>query len=64
MLEILVAVTAVKCSTGYVKSINDTLIVVNTLCFIFVCCSNYGSKGKGKVHPCTGNEALYRPYGL
>jgi hypothetical protein len=19
--------------------------------------------GKGKVHPCTGNEALYRPYG-
>jgi hypothetical protein len=21
------------------------------------------SKGKGKVHPCTGTEALYRPYG-
>jgi len=21
-------------------------------------------KGKGKVHPCTGTEALYRPYGL
>ena len=20
-------------------------------------------KGKGKVHPCTGSEALYRPYG-
>jgi len=20
-------------------------------------------KSKGKVHPCTGNEALYRPYG-
>jgi hypothetical protein len=20
-------------------------------------------KGKGKVHPCTGTEALYRPYG-
>jgi hypothetical protein len=19
-------------------------------------------KGKGKVHPCTGTEALYRPY--
>jgi len=19
--------------------------------------------GKGKVHPCTGTEALYRPYG-
>jgi len=22
-----------------------------------------GVKGKGKVHPCTGTEALYRPYG-
>ena len=22
------------------------------------------SKGKGKGHPCTGTEALYRPYGL
>ena len=22
-----------------------------------------GSKGKGKVHACTGTEALYRPYG-
>jgi hypothetical protein len=21
------------------------------------------SKGKGKGHPCTGTEALYRPYG-
>ena len=20
-------------------------------------------KGEGKVHPCTGTEALYRPYG-
>jgi len=20
-------------------------------------------KGKGEVHPCTGTEALYRPYG-
>jgi len=20
------------------------------------------AKGKGKVHPCTGTEALYRPY--
>jgi len=20
-------------------------------------------KGKGKVHPCTGTDALYRPYG-
>jgi hypothetical protein len=23
----------------------------------------YKGKGKGKVHPCTGTEALYRPYG-
>jgi hypothetical protein len=22
-----------------------------------------GAKGKGKGHPCTGTEALYRPYG-
>jgi len=22
-----------------------------------------GKKGKDKVHPCTGTEALYRPYG-
>jgi hypothetical protein len=22
-----------------------------------------GSRGKGKVHPCTGTEAMYRPYG-
>jgi len=26
-------------------------------------CSSY-IKGKGKVHPCTGAEALYKPYGL
>ena len=23
----------------------------------------YHTKGRGKVHPCTGTEALYRPYG-
>jgi hypothetical protein len=23
-----------------------------------------GMLEKGKVHPCTGTEALYRPYGL
>jgi hypothetical protein len=22
-----------------------------------------GVKGKGKVHPCTGTDTLYRPYG-
>jgi len=26
------------------------------------CCVKYG-KDKGKVHPCTGTEALYRSYG-
>ena len=25
--------------------------------------TNLGVCRKGKVHPCTGNEALYRPYG-
>ena len=24
----------------------------------------FSVKGSGKVHPCTGTEALYRPYGL
>jgi len=24
---------------------------------------NSCNKGKGTVHPCTGTEALYRPYG-
>jgi len=24
---------------------------------------DFPGKGKGKVHPCTGTEALYRPYG-
>jgi len=24
----------------------------------------YNGKGKGKGHPCTGTEALYKPYGL
>jgi hypothetical protein len=23
----------------------------------------YAQKSKGKLHPCTGTEALYRPYG-
>jgi len=33
---------------------NDSLINRNKVSLI---------KGKGKVHPCTGTEALYRPYG-
>ena len=39
--------TAVSCSTATV------------LCKIFATMV----KNKGKVHPCTGTEALYRPYG-
>jgi hypothetical protein len=27
-------------------------------------CMMYVYKGKGKVHPCTGTEALYRLYSL
>jgi len=25
-------------------------------------CNYVQGKGKGKVHPCTGTKALYRPY--
>ena len=25
--------------------------------------TDVNGKGKGKVHPCTGTDALYRPYG-
>jgi len=30
---------------------------------ITILCISYNVKGKGKMHPCTGTEALYRPYG-
>ena len=30
---------------------------------LFEICSDVFTEGKGKVHPCTGTEALYRPYG-
>jgi len=30
---------------------------------IAICCDVMPC-GKGKVHPCTGTEALYRPYSL
>ena len=33
---------------------NVTYVVHNSISSI---------KGKGEVHPCTGTEALYRPYG-
>jgi hypothetical protein len=35
------------------------LVITSILTYII-----WGKKGKGKVHPCTGTEALYRPYGL
>ena len=32
--------------------------------FVFTICKEIlVKKGKGKGHPCTGTEALYRPYG-
>jgi hypothetical protein len=38
---------------------------VKNLCphFFFLVFLKYGEKIKGKAHPCTGTEALYRPYG-
>jgi len=35
---------------------NSTCIFTASLC-------PHGLKIKGKVHPCSGTEALYRPYG-
>ena len=34
------------------------------LSFMLVKITNVGNIQKGKGHPCTGTEALYRPYGL
>ena len=36
------------------------LDLVELLCIAYLTVG----KGKGKVHPCTGTEALYMPYGL
>ena len=50
-----------------VKKVKCTLVQVLRLCT--ACTAHRGSRGialllgKGKVHPCTGTEALYRPYG-
>ena len=41
----------------YLYSYNKNQQAALFLKFILV------KKGKGKVHPCTGTEALYRPYG-
>ena len=37
----------------------ETTHAVKVNCILF----SKGQLGKGKVHPCTGTEALYRPYG-
>ena len=37
---------------------NDLILIV-----VFSECCRCKGKGKGKGHPCTGTEALYRPYG-
>jgi len=41
------------------KLSNSRLLIIDTSTKFHL----YLSKGKGKVHPCTGTEALYRPYG-
>ena len=60
---------------GKVKgiSINDyfTFVISVTVCLFDYAARAQGNPGyatvytpmKGKVHPCTGTEALYRPYG-
>jgi hypothetical protein len=39
----------------------ESLYSINTIYGTSYSGEGYG-KGKGKVHPCTGSEALYRPY--
>ena len=39
------------------------VLVVATVVVVIVVVVVVVVKGKGKVHPCTGTEALYRPYG-
>ena len=44
-------------ATAFRKSLYFKIRIQQSLLHIFVI------KSKGKVHPCTGTEALYRPYG-
>jgi len=45
-------------------SMHHLLSVVETWFFVSLCKSEKSKcKSKGKDHPCTGTEALYRPYG-
>jgi hypothetical protein len=43
------------------KKVKVTLVQALRLCTGRT--AHRGSRGKGKVHPCTGTEVLYRPYG-
>ena len=45
------------------KSVKCTLVQALRLCTGRTGHSGNRGTGKGKVHPCTGTEALYRPYG-
>jgi len=51
----------IRISSVYRENRNDSERVTK---LYTVLCGSYNSvKGKGKGHPCTGSEALYRPYG-
>jgi hypothetical protein len=41
---------------------NYPVIILQNVTAFKMSYSGYKLKGKGKVHPCTGTEALYRPY--
>jgi hypothetical protein len=50
---------------GTVNCIHDMLERTDKFdTFMQALAANTVIKGKGKGHPCTGAEALYRPYGL
>jgi len=67
------AVSPLPC-VGFSKNLYPTVILINLLVKLkfspnpnrFVRCALKTARllnGKGKGHPCTGTEALYRPYG-
>ena len=51
--------------TNYTRNVKVKFILVQALGLCTGRTAHRGSRdiGKGKVHPCTGTEALYRPYG-
>jgi len=54
----------VQCVSNYcahreIKKSHETVTAVCTKFIEYISCI----VGKGKVHPCTGTEALFRPYG-